>query len=104
MKNMAKIGQKNFNVYVDEKVANAFSEQIDERGYTKYRAVEGALRAFIAIPPEVQVELMSNPPDGELEELLQKSYALSNDQIEKLWTEMERIAKKVGVKIKRNRG
>jgi len=29
-------GQKNFNVNVNEKVADEFSAQIDERGYTKY--------------------------------------------------------------------
>lgn len=53
-------GQKNFNVNVDEKVADEFSEHVDKNGYTKYRAVEGALRAFMAIPSEAQVALMSN--------------------------------------------
>jgi len=60
---MAKIGQKNFNVYVDEIVADDFSDYIDKSGYTKYRAVEAALRAFMSIPPEAQVALMSNNAD-----------------------------------------
>jgi len=103
---MAKIGQKNFNVYVDEQVATAFSEQVDDRGYTKYRAVEGALRAFMGLSPEVQVDLMSNA-DSKVTQLLEKSYHLSDAEIQKIWTEIEKIGKKVGVKInkpKRKRG
>ena len=57
---MAVNAQKNFNVNVSEKLSDAFSAQVDERGYTKYRAVEGALRAFIALPAELQVQLISN--------------------------------------------
>ena len=53
-------GQKNFNVNVDEKIADEFSKQIDERGYTKYRAIEGAMKAFISFPDELQVALMKS--------------------------------------------
>lgn len=61
---MPKIGQINFNVNVDENIASLFSEQIDEKGYTKYRAIEGALKAFISLPDQVQVALMkANNPD-----------------------------------------
>jgi len=52
--------KKTFTVDVDDDVSEAFSAQVDERGYTKYRALEGAIRAFMAIPPEAQVALMSN--------------------------------------------
>lgn len=51
--------QKNFNVNVDAKLSDVFSEQAEQRGYTKYRAVEGALRAFIVLPPELQVKLIA---------------------------------------------
>lgn len=57
---MAINGQKNFSVNIDEKLCDDFSEHIDKNGYTKYRAIEGALRAFMAIPSEAQVALMSN--------------------------------------------
>lgn len=91
--------KKTFTVDVDEELSEAFSAQVDERGYTKYRALEGAIRAFIVIPAEIQVKLMSNTKEN-IAELLQSPSSLSDDQIEKLWAEMERIAKKVGVKLK----
>ncbi|MHC4207359.1 MAG: hypothetical protein ACYSTT_22110 [Planctomycetota bacterium] len=55
--------KKTFTVDVDDDLSEAFSAQVDERGYTKYRAIEGAMRAFVALPPEVQVSLMSNKID-----------------------------------------
>lgn len=57
---MAPNTQKNFNVNVSEELSDAFSSQVDERGYTKYRAVEGALRAFMVLPPEIQIKLIAN--------------------------------------------
>jgi len=60
---MAIEGQKNFSVNIGEKLCDEFSEHVDKSGYTKYRAIEGALRAFMAIPPEAQVALMSNSDD-----------------------------------------
>jgi len=48
------------NVNIDAALYDSFSEQTDERGQTKYRAVEGALRAFIALPAEVQTQLISD--------------------------------------------
>jgi len=51
---------KNFNVNIDESLAEEFSIHIDARGFTKYRAVEGALRAFMALPAEVQTRLIAN--------------------------------------------
>ena len=55
--------KKSFSVDVDDDISEAFSTICDERGYTKYRAIEGALRAFISLPDQVQVALMkaSNP-------------------------------------------
>lgn len=57
--------KNSFNVDVDDELSEAFSAQVDKRGYTKYRALEGALRAFLAIPPEAQVALMSNGANAE---------------------------------------
>ena len=59
--------RKSFGGEVSEKLADAFIEYCDQRGLTKYRAIEGALRAFMALPPEVQVELMSNNDKNALE-------------------------------------
>jgi len=47
---------KSFNVDVNENLSDEFSNQISERGYTKYRAIEGALRAFMALSPAEQVQ------------------------------------------------
>lgn len=52
--------KKPFNVDVNDEISEAFSMLCDERGYTKYRALEGALRAFIALPDEIQVGLMKS--------------------------------------------
>jgi len=50
--------EKSFGISIEEKLSEAFSTLCYERGYTKYRAIEGALRAFIALPDELQVALM----------------------------------------------
>ena len=52
--------KKSFNVDIDEKLSDEFTAQIDKRGYTKYRAIEGALRAFMALPLEIQGKLITN--------------------------------------------
>lgn len=51
--------KKTLNIF-DAKVFDDFTKLVEDNGYTQYRAAEGALRAFIAIPPEAQVALMSN--------------------------------------------
>lgn len=58
---MAGIGLRISN----QKVFDDFSKLVDDRGYTKYRAAEAALRAFCALPEEAQVKLMSNKVDPE---------------------------------------
>ena len=68
---MANNKQKSFNVNIDEDVAELFDAQIEQRGFTKYRAVQGALRCWLALPSEVQVKLME----------LKDSDLLSLDQI-----------------------
>ena len=67
--------KKSFSVDVDEELSDAFTGQVDVRGYTKYRAIEGALRVFMALPPELQVELMGNFKDlTKVSELISNFY------------------------------
>jgi len=47
-----------FTVDVETELSEEFSNQVDERAYTKYRAIEGALRLFMALDPSWQVALM----------------------------------------------
>lgn len=50
--------RKAFTVEVNSDLSKQFSAQTEQRGYFKYRAIEGALRAFMALPAEEQVSLM----------------------------------------------
>ena len=74
--------KKSFNVDIDDKLSDRFSAQVEERGYTKYRAIEGALRAFIAMPAELQVQLMGNQISDVLQ--LMKEKLLDADLIQRL--------------------
>lgn len=60
VKKIMAMHKKPFNVDVNDALSEAFSTLCDERGYTKYRALEGALRAFISLPDELQVALMKS--------------------------------------------
>lgn len=51
---------KSFTVDVPVEVSEAFSDHADEQGYTKWKAVMGALKAYMVLPPEVQV-FVNNP-------------------------------------------
>jgi len=51
--------KKTLNIF-DKKVFDAFTKLVEENGYTQYRAVEGAIKAFISLPEELQVALMKN--------------------------------------------
>lgn len=70
---MPKKGQKNFNVNINENLAEKFADQIEKRGYTKYRAIEGALVAFMKLPIEEQVKLISTSYEAELIEEKKKA-------------------------------
>jgi len=56
--------KKTLNIF-DARIFDAFTNLVEVNGYTQYRAVEGALRAFMVIPPEAQVALMSNNAKAE---------------------------------------
>ena len=51
------MNKKSFNVDVSDEVSELFTAQTSGRGYTKYKAIEGALRAYMALPREIQVLL-----------------------------------------------
>lgn len=55
---MAEPGQKNFSGNINEPLSDKFTQQAEDRGYTKYRAIEGALRCWLALPSDIQVKLM----------------------------------------------
>lgn len=108
-----KIAKVPFNQDINEVIASSFAEQIEERGYIKYRAVEAALRIFMSSSPEEQVRLMSignsNQPNqiGEqlslretLRRIIESAETVSSGpgQIikispsdEKLWTELRKL-------------
>ena len=60
--------QKNINVKIDSELQDQFTKHVDERGYTKYRALEGAIKVFITLSPVLQVKLMS--PDVSSEDAI----------------------------------
>lgn len=49
--------KKTLNIF-DAGVFDAFTQLVEDKGYTQYRAAEGALRAFITLPDALQVALM----------------------------------------------
>lgn len=57
--------KKTFSVDVDDELSERFSAQVEERGQIKYRALEGAIRAWLVLPKAVQADLMSNGVNAE---------------------------------------
>ena len=53
-----------FNQDIDEELKTKFDELVTKRGYTKYRAVEASIRAFLVMPGDAQAQLMSNDCDS----------------------------------------
>ena len=43
--------KKTFTVDVDDEVSEAFSAQVEKRGYTKYRSFAAALKPLTPMPP-----------------------------------------------------
>jgi len=54
------MSQKSFGVSIEEKLADEFTEWLAKHGVVKYRAIEGALRAFMVLPPELRNKLITN--------------------------------------------
>lgn len=47
--------EKSFNVDVPPEVSQAFTDHIDGSGYTKWKAIMGALKVYMLLPADVQV-------------------------------------------------
>lgn len=83
--------RKAFTVEADEELSKAFSEQVDGRGYTKYRAIEGAIRLWLTLTPHEQVELIEGKPkpessDEDLDEEIRafaRSFAVLTQKLER---------------------
>jgi hypothetical protein len=55
---MAMPGEKNISAFINSEVSEKFKKQCEARGFTKYRAVEGALRLWLTLTPTEQVGLI----------------------------------------------
>ena len=49
-----------FTVELDVELADSFTDFVDNRGLKKTRAIAGAVRAFMALPSELQTQLIAN--------------------------------------------
>ena len=83
--------RKAFTVETDIELSEKFSSQVLERGYTKYRAIEGALRLWITLSPtEQNVWIEGNPKpvsgDEEIDEEIRafaRSFAVLTEKLER---------------------
>jgi hypothetical protein len=55
-----------YSVEVKAEYGQVFGDQCDKRGYIKWRAVGGALRIWLTLPPEVQTALMAGQDPAKL--------------------------------------
>ena len=61
-KKVAMNGRKAFTVEANEELSKEFEKQRLARGYTKYRAIEGALRLWLTLSPLEQVKWIEGNP------------------------------------------
>ncbi len=68
------MAKKIFSTELDEGILDAFTAQVTERRYFKYRAVEAAMKLFMQLPPESQAALMkdSSASESVIENILEK--------------------------------
>jgi hypothetical protein len=59
-----------FGAEISDTLADEFLQHCEQKRYLKFGAIEGALRAFMALPAELQVRLMSNKFTGNIYQLL----------------------------------
>jgi hypothetical protein len=55
---MSQPGQKNLSAFIEPKIAELFQKHCENNGHIKYRAIEAAIRCWLALPTEVQSNLM----------------------------------------------
>ena len=84
---MRRSDQKNFGVNINCKIADSFTEQVEQRGQKKFRAIEGSIRLWLSLPSEVQALLIANP-DIDIDGI----YASLSERLqEALHTELARV-------------
>jgi hypothetical protein len=55
---MAQPGEKNISAFINQQVSEDFKNQCEKRGFIKYKAIEGALRLWLTLSQQEQVELI----------------------------------------------
>ena len=93
---MALPGEKNISAFITPEVSEQFKQQCESRGFTKYRAVEGALRLWVTLDPIKQLELI----EGRTTPVFSK-----NPDENEIYVELDDLARKfaaVNEKIRRN--
>ena len=55
---MVMANKKTFSTEMSGAILDEFNSYVVQHGYVKYRAVEAAMKAFMAFPPDVQSALM----------------------------------------------
>jgi hypothetical protein len=91
-----------------QKVADKFLRHCEERRYLKFGAIEGSLRVFMALPPEIQVCVMSANGCNDIYQCLVKGLldVELRKELEKLGPRKEefvRIAKEIHKKFPRKK-
>lgn len=89
--------RKAFTVEADEELSSRFSDQVIERGYTKYRAIEGAVRLWLTLTPTEQNRWIENKPV-----LKPESAVPSEDEIYRDLESLADLVKVIDAKIKRS--
>jgi len=59
---MRRFDQKSFGVDVDSKLLDEFTEQYTSRGFKKYRTLEGALRLWLTLSSQEQIQWIEGNP------------------------------------------
>jgi len=54
-----KKGEKNLGAMVEEGLVDAFTEQVDGRGYKIKRSLAAAVRLWVDLPEEIQARLLN---------------------------------------------
>ena len=67
---MMENAKKMFSAEISEGVADEFLRHCEQRRYLKFGAIEGALKGFMVLPPELQVAIMSADEDADIYAIL----------------------------------
>jgi hypothetical protein len=90
--------QKNLGGMIKSEIVDAFTQQADERGYKKKRAIESAINLWLSLPAEVQGRLFNKESPTEaysvlLDKILEQLTGL-NGQLKEKYIEQASPQKK----------